>query len=191
MDGDTLRISEPGMMLDLGAVGKGYGCDMAAEYLKGTDAAGACVALGGSIVVYGSKPDGTAWKVGVKDPRAGEGTTMGVISFGDGETAFVSTSGDYEKYFEQDGRRYHHILDPRTGYPAWNGTIAATVVCDNGLTSDALSTLCMLMDKDKAMKTIQEYGAEAVIIDEDKNVYVSEGLKDRFTITAEDYKLAE
>ena len=136
VDGDTLRISEPGMMLDLGAVGKGYGCDMAAEYLKGT-------------------------------------------------------SGDYEKYFEQDGRRYHHILDPRTGYPAWNGTIAATVVCDNGLTSDALSTLCMLMDKDKAMKTIQEYGAEAVIIDEDKNVYVSEGLKDRFTITAEDYKLAE
>lgn len=96
VDGDTLRISEPGMMLDLGAVGKGYGCDMAAEYLKGTDAAGACVALGGSIVVYGSKPDGTAWKVGVKDPRAGEGTTMGVISFGDGETAFVSTSGDYE-----------------------------------------------------------------------------------------------
>ena len=191
VDGDTLRISEPGMMLDLGAVGKGYGCDMAAEYLKGTDAAGACVALGGSIVVYGSKPDGTAWKVGVKDPRAGAGTTMGVISFGDGETAFVSTSGDYEKYFEQDGRRYHHILDPRTGYPAWNGTIAATVVCDNGLTSDALSTLCMLMDKDKAMKTIQEYGAEAVIIDEDKNVYVSEGLKDRFTITAEDYKLAE
>ena len=171
VDGDTLRISEPGMMLDLGAVGKGYGCDMAAEYLKGTDAAGACVALGGSIVVYGSKPDGTAWKVGVKDPRAG--------------------SGDYEKYFEQDGRRYHHILDPRTGYPAWNGTIAATVVCDNGLTSDALSTLCMLMDKDKAMKTIQEYGAEAVIIDEDKNVYVSEGLKDRFTIMAEDYKLAE
>ena len=68
---------------------------------------------------------------------AGAGTTMGVISFGDGETAFVSTSGDYEKYFEQDGRRYHHILDPRTGYPAWNGTIAATVVCDNGLTSDA------------------------------------------------------
>ncbi|MFR4029940.1 MAG: FAD:protein FMN transferase [Coprococcus sp.] len=191
VDGDTLRISEPGMMLDLGAVGKGYGCDMAAEYLKGTDAAGACVALGGSIVVYGSKPDGTAWKVGVKDPRAGAGKTMGVISFGDGETAFVSTSGDYEKYFEQDGRRYHHILDPRTGYPAWNGTIAATVVCDNGLTSDALSTLCMLMDKDKAMKTIQEYGAEAVIIDEDKNVYVSEGLKDRFTITAEDYKLAE
>lgn len=191
VDGDNVRISEPGMMLDLGAVGKGYGCDRAADYLKGTDAHGACVALGGSIVVYGSKPDGQAWKVGVKDPRAGEGTTMGVISLGDGETAFVSTSGDYEKYFERDGRRYHHILDPRTGYPAWNGTIAATVVCDNGLTSDALSTLCMLMDKDKAMETVQEYGAEAIIIDEDKNVYVSEGLRDKFTITAADYKLAE
>lgn len=191
VDGDNVRISEAGMMLDLGAVGKGYGCDRAAEYLKGTDASGACVALGGSIVVYGSKPDGAAWKVGVKDPRAGEGTTMGVISFGDGETAFISTSGDYEKYFEQDGRRYHHILDPRTGYPAWNGTIAVTVVCDNGLTSDALSTLCMLMDKDSAMNTVQEYGAEAVIIDEDKNVYVSEGLEDKFTITAADYKLAD
>lgn len=191
VDGDNLRISESGMMLDLGAVGKGYGCDRAAEYLKGTDAAGACVALGGSIVVYGSKPDGTAWKVGVKDPRAGEGTTMGVLSFGDGKTAFVSTSGDYEKYFEQDGRRYHHILDPRTGYPAWNGTIAATVVCDNGLTSDALSTLCMLMDVDAAMEIVQEYGADAVLIDKHKNVYVSEGLKDKFTITATDYKMAE
>ena len=191
VDGDNVRISETGMMLDLGAVGKGYGCDRAAEYLNGTDAAGACVALGGSIVVYGSKPDGTAWKVGVKDPRAGEGTTMGVISIDDGETVFVSTSGDYEKYFEQDGRRYHHILDPQTGYPAWKGTIAATVVCDNGLTSDAMSTLCMLMDKDAAMKTVQEYGADAILIDKDKNVYVSEGLKDKFTITAADYKLAE
>ena len=64
--------------------------------------------------------DGTAWKVGVKDPRAGEGTTMGVISFGDGETAFVSTSGDYEKYFEQDGRRYHHILAGRCIRRTWH-----------------------------------------------------------------------
>ena len=111
--------------------GQKWACMMSVprELMISDDAAGACVALGGSIVVYGSKPDGTAWKVGVKDPRAGEGTTMGVISFGDGETAFVSTSGDYEKYFEQDGRRYHHILDPRTGYPAWNGTIASNFRC--------------------------------------------------------------
>lgn len=184
-----VNIARDGMSLDFGAVGKGYGCDIATNYLKGTSATGACVALGGSIMVYGSKPDGSDWKIGVKDPRAGEGSVLGVISANSGETLFVSTSGDYEKYFEKDGKRYHHILDPKTGYPAWKHTIAATVVCDNGLLSDALSTLCMLLDRESAMETVSRYGAEAILIDDQMNVYVSDGLRNRFTLSSTGYSL--
>lgn len=191
VNGNFVNISESGMMLDLGAVGKGYGCDLAAGYLRDSDALGACIALGGSIVVYGSKPDGECWKVGVKDPRNSEGTVLGTVSIPAGETAFISTSGDYEKYFMVDGKRYHHILDPDTGYPAWTHTIAATVVCDDGLTSDALSTLCMLLDRDDAMKLVAQYGAKAVIIDDEKRVYVSDDLKSSFNMTASGYTIAD
>ena len=191
VNGNFVNISESGMMLDLGAVGKGYGCDLAAGYLRDSDALGACIALGGSIVVYGSKPDGECWKVGVKDPRNEEGTVLGTVSIPAGETAFISTSGDYEKYFMVDGKRYHHILDPDTGYPAWTHTIAATVVCDDGLTSDALSTLCMLLDRDDAMKLVAQYGAKAVIIDDEKRVYVSDDLKSSFNMTASGYTIAD
>ncbi len=191
VNGNFVNISESGMMLDLGAVGKGYGCDLAAGYLRDSDALGACIALGGSIVVYGSKPDGECWKVGVKDPRNEEGTVLGTVSIPAGETAFISTSGDYEKYFMVDGKRYHHILDPDTGYPAWTHTIAATVVCDDGLTSDALSTLCMLLDRDDAMKLVAQYGAKAVIIDDEKRVYVSDDLKNSFNMTVSGYTIAD
>lgn len=191
VDSDFVNIADSGMMLDLGAVGKGYGCDLAADYLKDSDATGACIALGGSIVVYGSKPDGGCWKVGVKDPRNSEGTVLGTVSIPAGETTFISTSGDYEKYFMVDGKRYHHILDPDTGYPAWTHTIAATVVCDDGLTSDALSTLCMLLDRDDAMKLVAQYGAKAVIIDDEKRVYVSDDLKSSFNMTASGYTIAD
>ena len=184
-----VNIARGGMSLDFGAVGKGYGCDIAAKYLEEVSATGACISLGGSIMVYGSKPDGSDWKIGVKDPRAGEGSVMGVINAKSGETLFVSTSGDYEKFFEKDGKRYHHILDPETGYPAWKHTIAATVVCDNGLMSDALSTLCMLLDRDSAMETVNRYGAEVVLIDDQKNVYVSDGLSDRFTLSETGYSI--
>ena len=186
-----VNIAREGMSLDFGAVGKGYGCDVAADYLEETSVTGACVALGGSIMVYGSKPDELDWKIGVKDPRAGEGSIMGVISAKGGETLFVSTSGDYEKYFEKDGKRYHHILDPKTGYPAWKHTIAATVVCDNGLLSDALSTLCMLLDREAAMEAVNRYGAEVILIDDQMNVYVSDGLRDRFALSGAGYSLIQ
>lgn len=189
--GAFVNIAKSGMSLDFGAVGKGYGCDLAADYLEENAVTGACIALGGSIMVYGNKPDGSAWKIGVKNPRSGEGSVMGVINEDGGATTFVSTSGDYEKYFEKDGKRYHHILDPKTGYPAWQHIISATVVCDNGLMSDALSTLCMLAGKEQSMELVSRYGADVILIDDQKNVYVSDGLKGKFTITEEEYKLAE
>lgn len=182
-------ISAPDMSIDLGAVGKGYGCDVAAKLLNESDCYGACIALGGSIYVCGSKPDGEDWKVGVKNPRSENGDAMGILSIPKDREAFISTSGDYEKYFIKDNVRYHHILDAKTGYPADKGVIGATVVCDNGLMSDGLSTLCMLMDIDEALMLVKKMGADVILIDSEKNVYVSEGIRDYFTITDDEYNI--
>lgn len=167
-----VNIAEGGMSLDLGAVGKGYGCDAAADYLDTTNVDAACVALGGSILCYGEKPDGSEWRVGINNPD-GEGDIIAylVIDVEEGSRMCVSTSGDYEKYFEQDGRRYCHILNPHTGYPTDTGTSSVTVVCENGLMSDGLATVFMLMDRDEALALANELGVECLIIDSDGEMY--------------------
>lgn len=173
--------------LDLGAVGKGIACDVVQDYLKKQkEVGGAVIAVGGSILLYGSKADGSDWNVAVQNPRGQDGEAMGVLSLSG--TTNVSTSGDYEKYFMQDGKRYHHILDPSTGYPADSGLISVTIVSDSGLLSDGLSTACFVLGKEKGEKLLETYGAEGVFIDQNKKVTVTKGLKDKFTILNKEYK---
>ena len=173
--------------LDLGAVGKGIACDVVQDYLKKQkEVSGAVIAVGGSILLYGSKADGSDWNVAVQNPRGQDGEAMGVLSLSG--TTNVSTSGDYEKYFMQDGKRYHHILDPSTGYPADSGLISVTIVSDSGLLSDGLSTACFVLGKEKGEKLLETYGAEGVFIDQNKKVSVTKGLKDKFTILNKEYK---
>ena len=172
--------------LDLGAVGKGIACDVVQDYLKKQkEVSGAVIAVGGSILLYGSKADGSDWNVAVQNPRGQDGEAMGVLSLSG--TTNVSTSGDYEKYFMQDGKRYHHILDPSTGYPADSGLISVTIVSDSGLLSDGLSTACFVLGKEKGEKLLETYGAEGVFIDQNKKVTVTKGLKDKFTILDKEY----
>ena len=173
--------------LDLGAVGKGIACDVVQDYLKKQkEVSGAVIAVGGSILLYGSKADGSDWNVAVQNPRGQDVEAMGVLSLSG--TTNVSTSGDYEKYFMQDGKRYHHILDPSTGYPADSGLISVTIVSDSGLLSDGLSTACFVLGKEKGEKLLETYGAEGVFIDQNKKVTVTKGLKDKFTILNKEYK---
>ena len=173
--------------LDLGAVGKGIACDVVQDYLKKQkEVSEAVIAVGGSILLYGSKADGSDWNVAVQNPRGQDGEAMGVLSLSG--TTNVSTSGDYEKYFMQDGKRYHHILDPSTGYPADSGLISVTIVSDSGLLSDGLSTACFVLGKEKGEKLLETYGAEGVFIDQNKKVTVTKGLKDKFTILNKEYK---
>ena len=172
--------------LDLGAVGKGIACDVVQDYLKKQkEVSGAVIAVGGSILLYGSKADSSNWNVAVQNPRGQDGEAMGVLSLSG--TTNVSTSGDYEKYFMQDGKRYHHILDPSTGYPADSGLISVTIVSDSGLLSDGLSTACFVLGKEKGEKLLETYGAEGVFIDQNKKVTVTKGLKDKFTILDKEY----
>ena len=173
--------------LDLGAVGKGIACGVVQDYLKKQkEVSGAVIAVGGSILLYGSKADGSDWNVAVQNPRGQDGEAMGVLSLSG--TTNVSTSGDYEKYFMQDGKKYHHILDPSTGYPADSGLISVTIVSDSGLLSDGLSTACFVLGKEKGEKLLETYGAEGVFIDQNKKVTVTKGLKDKFTILNKEYK---
>ena len=186
LDGRKVTL-EDGCTLDLGAVGKGMGCDRIAEFLKEqSDVSGMILNLGGSsVMVYGQKPDDSPWKVAITDPRDTTGDYLGAVTLDDGQ--FLSTSGDYEKYFMEDGKRYHHILDPETGYPVWNGLTSVTVICDSGFYADGLSTACFVLGKEKAEELLKKYNAEAIFVDEDKNVYVTSGLKDRFELMKDGY----
>lgn len=175
--------------LDLGAVGKGAACDEAIAAYKQAGVQGAIVAVGGSIGVYGTKPDRTPWKIAVRDPFAGENTSaagIGTISMTSG---CVSTSGTYEKYFVQDGVTYHHLLDPKTGYPVHNGLVSVTITHENGAITDILSTACFILGKEKGIELAKQYGAGAVFIDENKNVTVTDNLKDSFKLTGSGYTL--
>ena len=102
---------------------------------------------------------------------------------------FLSTSGDYEKYFYENGKRYHHILDTRTGYPAESGLHSVTVIAKNGLLSDALSTACFVLGMEEGKKLLEKYDADGIFIDENNKVYVTPALKLDFTIQAEEYTL--
>ena len=190
LDGNKVTLAED-TTLDLGAVGKGIGCDVISDFLKDQkEVEGMILNLGGSSVfAYGHKPDDSPWKVAVTDPRDTEGDYLGVITLEGGE--FLSTSGDYEKYFMEDGKRYHHILDPKTGYPVWNGLDSVTVICDSGLLADGLSTACFVLGREDALKLLEKYNAEAAFVDEDKNVYLTDGLKDRFELMKNTYTVKD
>lgn len=186
LDENTVTLPE-NMTLDLGAVGKGIGCDViAAEVSENEDVQAMILNLGGSSVyAYGEKPDGSDWRVALTDPANPEGDYLAAITLNGGE--FLSTSGNYEKYFEEDGKRYHHILDPETGYPVWNGLGSVTVICDNGLFADGLSTACFVLGMEDALPLLEKYNADAAFVTEDGEVYLTEGMKDRFELMINTY----
>lgn len=165
------------MALDLGAAGKGIACDRIAAYLKEQDVYGAVISVGGSVVTIGKKPDGTPWQIGIIDPRD-TSSFIGILYL-EGEN-FVSTSGDYERYVEVDGVRYHHILNPATGYPADSGVRSVTILCDSGILSDALSTACFVLGVEEGMALAESYGAQALFVDMEGNISMTDGMKQFF-----------
>lgn len=165
---------EEGAAMDLGAVGKGLALDEIFRYLKTeTNVKGAVVSVGGSVLTYGEKPDGTAWRVGIANPHD-PSVNLGVLTL-TGQW-YISTSGDYERYMEFDGVRYHHIMDPATGYPADSGLSSVTVLADNGLLSDGLSTACFVLGREKGMLLAQQYGAEALFVEKDGGIFTTPGI---------------
>ncbi len=163
------RIYLPeGMVLDLGAVGKGYYLDRCSENSSEKGLHSAILTAGGSVLTISQNGQKT-WKVGIVNPFRESGV-YGILTF-EGKH-FVSTSGDYERYVEYDGIRFHHILDPATGYPADSGVRSVTIISDNGTLSDALSTACFVLGEEKGMELARKYGVDAIFI-LDNGEYVS------------------
>ena len=174
-----------GLEVDLGSVAKGYAGDALAALLKARGVESAMLDLGGNIQTVGAKPDGSAWRIGVRAPEGDD--ILGVVEVAD---RAVVTSGGYERYFERDGVRYWHILDPETGAPARSGLQSATVIGESGLLCDALSTALFVMGLDRALEHWREYrDFEAVFVCDDGSVTVTAGLEDCFALIQTDRAL--
>ena len=168
-----------GMEIDLGSVAKGYAGQLAAQMLREHGVQSALLNLGGYVQTVGTKPDGSPWQIGIKDPQ-GEDAMM-VLSV---EDQAVVTSGGYERYFEQDGQTYWHIMDPSTGHPADSGLLSVTIVGKQGIICDGLSTSLFVMGLEKAADLWAQSGDfEAVFVTASGEVYITEGLQDRFALT--------
>ncbi len=188
----------PGQAIDLGGIAKGYAADKIVKVLQEHDVPRANINLGGNVLAWGDRPDGTPWRVGIQDPaRVDEQNAFaGVLALTD---SFAVTSGGYQRYFEEGGKRYHHIIDPATGYPADSGLSSVTVVAGlgegdgsgfPGTMCDAYSTALFIMGEEQALalwRDETQWGEEGcpfdlVLVTEDGRVVVTEGLADRFTL---------
>ncbi len=162
LDGNNLTFDTSETMLDLGALAKGYISDQIKAYLRSEGVKSGLINLGGNVLTIGKKPDGEKWKIGVQKPFADRGQTTSMVEVAD---QAVISSGIYERYFEQGGKRYHHVLDPDTGYPVETDLEGVTIVCETGLMGDLLSTCCLLLGQDGAEDLIgQMDGVEATFL---------------------------
>lgn len=168
-----------GMAIDFGGIAKGYTSVRVTEILKDYGIASAVINLGGNVQVMGTKTDGSAWRVGVINP-ANPDNTIGVLETAD---KAVITSGGYERYFEQDGICYHHIIDPATGYPAENGLASVTIVSADGVLADGLSTSLFVMGQEKGTQYWREHSEQfdVIFVTDGGEIFATEGLADAFT----------
>lgn len=174
----TVYLARPRMRIDVGGIGKGFAADLAAEAMKRAGALGGIVALSGDMRTFGRAPDNTRFIFGIKHPRK-EGAVLARVELQD---EAISTAGDYERSFDRNGVRYHHILDPRTLQPA-HGCQSVTVVAREGVLADGLDTGIFVMGPQRGMELAEKLaGVEAVIVDQEGNLLVSSGLRNRIQI---------
>lgn len=176
LEDDTLTFLSPDTSIDLGAIAKGYIADRMKEYLIKQGVESAIINLGGNVLCIGNKPDGTPFKIGLQKPYADRNETIETLDI---EDMSVVSSGVYERHFEKDGVNYHHILNPKDGYPYDNGLVSVTILSKLSVDGDALSTTCFSLGLEKGMELLNSmddvYG---VFITDDYKVHYTEGAKD-------------
>ena len=166
---NTITLEYPEAGIDLGAIAKGYIADQVKTYLKKQGIKHAIINLGGNVDVIGTKPDGSKYNIGIQKPFDESGEAITSVQLKD---QTVVTSGIYERYFKKNGKLYHHILDPRTGYPCENNLYSVSIITDSSTKADALSTTCFLLGYEKGMELIQSMdGVKAIFITDDEKVH--------------------
>ncbi|MCI0468564.1 MAG: FAD:protein FMN transferase [Nitrospirae bacterium] len=175
----TVFLTRKGMEINLGGIIKGYSADKAVIELKKNGIAAGIAAIAGDIRTFGIRPDGEPWKLGIREPRSdNEDALIATAAFTD---AAISTSGDYERFFIKDGKRYHHILDPATGYPT-DTCQSVTIISKEGALSDAFSTGILAMGHEKGAEVFQRLKIDAVIVDRDGKIMITDSIKERVKV---------
>lgn len=178
--GNEVSLTNPDAAIDLGAIAKGYIADQMKAYLNEHGVTAGTINLGGNVLCIGPKPDGSPYRIGIQKPFDERGSTAAVVEVMDGT---VVSSGVYERYITVDGKRYHHLLDPSTGYPYENGLLSVTILCEASVDGDGLSTACFSMGLYDGMELIERTeGAEAVFLTEDSKLHCSSGIGDSIQI---------
>ncbi len=167
----TIFLRKPGMIMDLGGM-KGYTADRVAGLFRKIGVNNAVIAVAGDIWVMGRREDGKPWRIGVQHPREHD-KTLAVLDLSD---KYISTSGDYERFVIREKKRYHHIIDPRTGKPS-KGVISATLIGDKGALVDPLTKAPFILGPEEGLRIVKKAGAEAIIVDDQGKVYVTDGIK--------------
>lgn len=194
ISGTEILLTEEGMEVDLGGIAKGYAADKALEAITASGIDSALVAVAGDIRGSGISTSGKAWKVGIQDPRpdkVSERPWEDVFASIYLEDTAISTSGDYQRFFIKDGKRYHHILDTRTGFPADTDLVSASVIAPMGYIADGLSTAVFALGAVKGKRLLENIGIEGVLVRKDNKVFVTRDIRDRLEILNDKYILAE
>ena len=175
----AVTFTKEGMAIDFGGIAKGYTSTRVADIFRENGIGNGLINLGGNVHVVGTKTDGSKWRVGIQNPE-NDSEYIGVLTVSD---SAVITSGGYERYFEEEGITYHHIIDPSTGYPAENGLISVTIVSKDGTLADGLSTSLYVMGLEKAEQYWREHSEEfdAILLTEGNELYVTEGITEDFS----------
>lgn len=169
--GSTIYLKKTGMIMDFGGM-KGYTADRVAGIFKKRGITNAVIAVAGDIWILGRRDDGKPWRIGVQHPREHD-KVLAVLDLSD---KYVSTSGDYERFVIKEKKRYHHIIDPRTGKPS-KGVISATLVGDKGALIDPLTKVPFILGPEEGLKIVRKLGAEAIVVDDQGKVYATDGIK--------------
>lgn len=180
LDGNRIHFNKEGMGINLGAIAKGYIADKIKEYLLDQGVESAIIDLGGNVLCVGQKTDGAPFRVGIRKPFADRSETAAVMEISDKS---VVSSGIYERFFEKDGILYHHILNPKTGYPYDNNLISVTIISDESTDGDGLSTTCFALGLEKGMELIDSLpDVQAVFITDDYQLHYSDHFQDEITL---------
>jgi thiamine biosynthesis lipoprotein len=185
-------LEDKGMELDLGGIAKGYAADKAADVIKARGIKSALVAIAGDIRGFGLNSSRNAWKVGIQNPRPesdSEKPWEDIIASLGLENSAISTSGDYQRFFMNNGTRYHHILDSKTGFSAVSGLISSSVIAPEGYYADGLSTAVFVLGIDEGIKLLESKGFGGVLVDAGKKIHLTKGLRDKIVISNKAYQL--